>query len=90
MDFDVFRTINWKTTIAAVGFIVCKVVGGLYPPVESVCAILDTIFVGFGLVSAADAGRVQRVVDAVDNVIGVGKETLLIPPTPAPAPAPEK
>jgi len=70
MDFDnIARTINWKTTGFAGAFIVCRIVGGLVPAIAGVCDVLDSVFVAGGFLSAADSGRVQNVVRAVDNLV---------------------
>ena len=71
MNFDVFKTINWKTTACAVGYVICKIVGGLYPPVAPVCEVLDPVFVASGFMSAADSARVSNVVQAVDGLLGL-------------------
>ena len=75
MDFDLFKTVNWKTTACAIGYFLCKIVGGLYPPVAPVCDILDPIFVGSGFLAAADSARVHNVVQAVDGLLGINKMT---------------
>ena len=82
MGFEAFKTVNWRTTLLALSYILCKVIAGLYPPVEGVCAIIEPLIVAGGFVSAADGQRVQRVVEAVDHLFTVGKQDLLIPPAP--------
>ena len=89
MNFaDTFKTVNWKTTGFAAGYIVCKIVGGLVPAIGPVCDVLESVAVAGGFLSAADAARVQTVVHAVDSI----KENLMPPPTsttPEPPPAPK-
>lgn len=65
---NILRTINWKTTGCALAYLICNVVGALYPPAGEVCSVLDKIFVALGIMSAADAQRVQNVVQAVDHI----------------------
>lgn len=70
MDLESIMThINWKTTGLAMAYGVCKIVGSLYSPAASVCEVLDTVIVVGGFASAADAGRVQNVVKAVDAIL---------------------
>lgn len=61
-----FATVNWKTTGYAIGYFICKAVGGVFPAISDVCAVLETILIGAGFVSAADSTRVQSIVRAVD------------------------
>lgn len=72
-----FPTLNWRTTSAAVGFVVCHVISYLFPPAQPLCGLLDTVFVAFGLYSSADASRVQNVVNAVDQVVVATRVNLL-------------
>lgn len=90
MDIESIMThINWKTTGLALSYGVCKIVGGVYPPAASVCEVLDTVIVVGGFASAADAGRVKNIVNAVDallfkNKIDPSNIADLEPVTPAP------
>lgn len=84
MDFDLFKTVNWKTTACAGGYVICKIVGFFVPGIETACGILETIFVSGGFLSAADSSRVQNVVQAVDHLLGINKITppVIVTPTP--------
>ena len=80
MNFsDLFKSINWRTTAFAIGYLLCNIAGGLYPAAAEVCSVLDKIFVAGGFISAADSARIDSVVQAVDHVAwknGVDPATL--------------
>jgi len=63
-----FQGINWRTTLFAIGYLVCNIVAGVYPAAADVCSVLDKIFVAGGFISAADSSRIDSVVQAVDHV----------------------
>lgn len=70
MDWQAFmQTVNWRTTAFAAGYVICKVVGYFVPSIEAVCGTLEALAVAGGIVSAADAARVQSVVRAVDVLL---------------------
>ena len=74
MDIEsIMKRINWKTTACAAGYLLCNVVGSNYPQVEHACGMLDKLFVALGILSAADAGRVQNIVAAVDTLLWKNK-----------------
>jgi hypothetical protein len=74
MDVEgILKRVNWKTTGCAVAYIACNAIGGLVPTLESVCKVLDPLLIGLGVISAADAGRVQNVVAAVDTLLWKNK-----------------
>ena len=75
MDSDLFKTINWKTSGLAVAYFACKVVGWIWPAAVSICEILEAVIFSGGLLSAADAGRVSNIVQAVDGLLGINKIT---------------
>lgn len=74
MDFDaIAKRVNWKTTGCAVAFMACSAAGSMFPRVEPACKMLETLLVGLGILSSADAGRVQNVVAAVDTLLWKNK-----------------
>jgi len=76
---DLFKNINWRTTGFAVGYLLCNIVGNLFPSAADVCSMLDKIFVAGGFISAADSSRIDSVVQAVDHVAwknGIDPSTL--------------
>ena len=75
MDSDLLRTINWKTTALAAGFCICKIVGWVWPETHSYCDVFEAVIISGGLLSAADAARVQNIVQAVDGILGINKVT---------------
>ena len=62
------KTINWKTTGYAIGYILCWMLGKFVPAAESLCEVVATLIVTAGFVSSADASRVDSVVRAVDAI----------------------
>ena len=75
MNSDLLRTINWKTTGFAIGYVVCKIVGWIYPGADHYCEVIETFLVAGGFATAADATRVHNVVQAVDGILGLDKIT---------------
>jgi hypothetical protein len=63
---EFIQTVNWKTTGYAIGYLICKIIGGLYPPIAGVCEVIEPLIVAGGFISTADASRVQNIVRAVD------------------------
>jgi hypothetical protein len=63
---EFLQTVNWKTTGYAIGYVICKIIGGLYPPIAGVCEVIEPLIVAGGFISTADASRVQNIVRAVD------------------------
>jgi hypothetical protein len=90
MTFPTLPTLNWKTSSAAVGFLLCQFAAAFYEPVAPACKMLDTLFIAFGLYAAADSSRVQNVVNAVDQVVIAAKVNLVQDKdgTVAPSPGP--
>lgn len=80
MTLPTMPTMNWKTTAAATGFLACQAAAYFYEPMAPMCQMLDTLFIAFGLYAAADAGRVQNVVNAVDQVVTAVKVNLVTDP----------
>lgn len=73
MDWQGFiQTVNWRTTAFAAGYILCNIVGYFVPSISGICGTLEAIAVAGGIVSAADAGRVQGIVRAVDVLLVKG------------------
>lgn len=83
------RTINWKTTGFAIGYMVCFFVGQFVPAAESLCNVIEPFIVTAGFVSSADATRVESIVRAVDAIAWRNQvdPATLTPTTPAPAKA---
>lgn len=91
MDWSAFAsTVNWKTSAFAAGYVICSIVGYFVPTVQAICGTLETLAVAGGIVSAADANRVNNVVKAVDYLLikskvdpnAIPPEPVLIPATP--------
>jgi hypothetical protein len=66
---NIATQVNWKTTGYGIGYIVCKLIGSLFPGISTACEVLETLIVGSGLVSAADSTRVKSIVQAVDHLL---------------------
>ena len=62
------KTINWKTTGYAIGYFTCWILAQFVPAAEALCRVVEGLIVTAGLVSAADATRVDNVVRAVDAI----------------------
>lgn len=78
---EFLSTINWRTTGLAIAYLACKIVGGLFPSIEGVCAVLEPIVVASGFATAADSQRVANVVRAVDHILfKQGEDPNHIPP----------
>jgi len=75
------QTVNWRTTGYAIGYLICKVIGGLYHPIAGVCEVIEPLIVAGGFISTADASRVQNIVRAVDVLAFKNKldPALLVP-----------
>ena len=50
---EFLQTVNWKTTGYAIGYLICKVIGGLYPPISGVCEVIEPLIVAGGFISTA-------------------------------------
>lgn len=75
MDSDLLRTINWKTTGFAIGYVACQIVGWVYPGASQYCQVIETVAVAGGFATAADSSRVHNIVQAVDGILGINKVT---------------
>ena len=86
------KTINWKTTGYAIGYILCWMLGKFVPAAESLCEVVATLIVTAGFVSAADATRVDSIVRTVDLIAWKNQvdPATLIPTAPEPEPVPVK
>jgi hypothetical protein len=74
MNFGAIASqVNWKTTGFGIAFVICKIVGWTVPGVASSCEIVETIIVGGGFVSTADAGRLKTIIQAVDHLLWKNK-----------------
>ena len=70
MDWTaISQLINWRTTGFAAAYLLCNIVGYFVPSIQGICGSLESIAVAGGLISAADAGRVQNIVRAVDTLL---------------------
>ena len=69
MNPELLKQINWKTVGWAIGYVACNAMGGLFPEYAHGCKMLEVGTVAGGLISAADATRVQNVVRAVDALL---------------------
>jgi len=87
MTAELLNRINWKTTGFGIGYVICKIIGAIFPVVSGVCEVLEPILVGGGFISTADSSRVQNVVRAVDTLLW---KTNLDPETLTPIAAPVK
>ena len=78
---EFLQTVNCKTTGYAIGYLICKIIGGLYPPIAGVCEVIEPLIVAGGFISTADASRVQNIVRAVDVLAFKNKldPALLVP-----------
>lgn len=70
---EFIRTVNWKTTGFAIGYLICSAVGSFFPGVAEACNLLDKVLIAGGIISAADAGRVQNIVRATDQLLWKSK-----------------
>ena len=83
------RTVNWKTTGYAIGYIFCYFLGQFVPAAETLCNVIEPFIVTAGFVSSADASRVESIVRAVDSIAWKNQidPATLNPTTPVVAPA---
>lgn len=83
-----WHTLNWKTTLAALVYAGCHIAGLFVPGLAQACMVLDGLLVPAGFLAAADAGRLQNVVNAVDQLLEAKNVVIKKLPSGAVAPIP--